>query len=284
MKVGRIRTVWIIVKVVAKHTSAAIAKLCRRLKWLWYVLAAILAVYSASIGFRWAVAHGAKGGDFLQFSGGALGAGLAVAGARWLSYSEERRQARRDRAAIVMNLFVAVRMWEVVLRRNVSDPLDDVYHEGLLRQACEWAAKVLHLIEGEVGRRESSADIARASGIFAVASSLKRNAELFDLVNGTPRYAGFTPEVTLDKLDKLWFVLSDVMPSAYSLQDRYAPGSWTPEKIFSLQKRQADNLIRLAKRKGVTIDEVALRKSDEAFGEDDAWNRLHKWADEFRRE
>lgn len=282
-KVGFVRIAWIVLKVFANRVSAAIAKLCRRLKWLWYALATTMLVYLGFRGFRWTLAHGAKGGDFLQFSGGALGAGLAVAGARWLSFSEERRQAKRDRAALVLNLFVAVRMWEIALRRNVSDPLNDVYDQGLLRQCCEWAAKVIQLLEGEVGKRESDAEVAKAAAIFELISSLRRNTDLFDLVNQTPSYAGFTVANTLDHLDKLWFVLSDVVPHAYSLQDKYRPGSWTPEKVLSLRKRYTDNLIRLARRKGKTIDEAAVRASDEA-SEEAAWSRLRKWVDEFGRE
>lgn len=262
--------------------AKALVKHSRRLRWTLYAAATALLVFAAAIGFRWARTNGADGGDVLSFIGGAVGAGLAVAGARWLSFAAEHRQAKQDATAFSLALWVAIKTWEIVLRRNVADPPDALYSEGLLRQSCEQASKLLFLIESDAGKRES-ANLAKSNAMFGLALSIKRNISLFDEVNHTPHYRGFVDKDLRDKLDKLWFVLYDVIRPAYSALDRYVEGSWKSETITALAVRYPEMLIKLAESKGKEVDAAAIRSAAKPMGEDETWDRISKFLDEFRR-
>ena len=287
-KIAKWRIVWIVVKVVGQAAFKKLRSAAGKSRWLWIglLLAALIAGYQQL--FSWAHHHGAKGGDYLSFAGGATGAALAVLGARWLAKSAEQRQNQLDKSALALNLWLALKAWETVLRRNVNDPPSHLYNETLLRTACGQAAKVLSLIDSDAGVRQSS-NIAVGSALFELRQAILRNKKFINRVNKTPFFLDAGKGNIVKKLDRLWFITYDIIRPAYSALDRYVPGTWKSSTIHALHIRYGEALAILLNAEGkrdkngelYTVDTVF--ESQTAPTEDEAWEQVQRVVEDWKK-
>ncbi len=287
-KVAKWKMVWIVVEVVGQAASKKLRSAAVKTRWLLIALliAAVAAGYQQL--FSWAHHHGAKGGDYLSFAGGATGAALAVFGARWLARSAEQRQKQLDKSVLALNLWLALKTWETVLRRNVNDPPDRLYNETLLRTACGQAVKVLSLINSDAGVRQSS-DVAVGSALFDLRVAIRRNQKFIKRVNNTPFFLAAGKGNIVKQLDRLWFITYDIIRPAYSAVDRYVPGTWKSSTILALRIRHGEALAILLNAEGkrdrngelYTVDTVF--ESGTAPTEDEAWEQVQRVVEEWKK-